>query len=206
MKKILKILLVIVIIYAIIIGVDYYRYTKYKKPIFAFFPLTYMDGGTTEYLGLGYKIIYFNRILDAHLSQEFKYMGPIWIDYDEAYEKVTDEIYRMLTSYGTFDSAYEVETYNVLTKVYSKELINEMIVARKDDSFDSRNKEKELEYCEFIMKAYENEKFSEEEKEKLYKYIKNYYDTSVYNKDLDKETQSKLDPFLFGRDYTQIDY
>ena len=66
MKKILKILFVLVGI-VIILGVvffviDYNRVRKQENPIFCINNVTYKDGGTKEYLGLGYKVIDFNLV------------------------------------------------------------------------------------------------------------------------------------------------
>ena len=66
MKKIFKILFVLVGI-VIILGtiffvIDYNRVRKLENPMFCFNNITYRDGGTKEYLGLGYKVIDFNLL------------------------------------------------------------------------------------------------------------------------------------------------
>lgn len=63
--KITIIVLVIInilIVLSIIFGcIDKSRLENDKNPIFSFKTLTYLDGGTQEYLGLGYKIIKYPR-------------------------------------------------------------------------------------------------------------------------------------------------
>lgn len=66
MKKGIKVLLiilgVIIILGLIFFAVDYSRVQKQEKPIFCINYATANDGGTNEYLGLGYKVIDFNRL------------------------------------------------------------------------------------------------------------------------------------------------
>ena len=65
MKKGIKILLiilgVIIILGLTFFAVDYNRVQKQEKPIFCVKDAIANDGGTEEYLGLGYKVIDFNR-------------------------------------------------------------------------------------------------------------------------------------------------
>lgn len=66
MKKELKILFIvlgiIVVLGAIFFVIDYDRAKKQEKPIFCINIATYRDGGTKEYLGLGYKVIDFHTL------------------------------------------------------------------------------------------------------------------------------------------------
>ena len=66
MKKGIKILLiilgVIIILGLIFFAVDYSRVQKQEKPIFGIRYAIANDGGTEEYLGLGYNVIDFNRL------------------------------------------------------------------------------------------------------------------------------------------------
>lgn len=66
MKKGIKILLiilgVIIILGIVFFAVDYHRVQKQEKPIFCIKYAIANDGGTEEYLGLGYKVIDFNRL------------------------------------------------------------------------------------------------------------------------------------------------
>ena len=66
MKKGIKVLLiilgVIIILGLIFFAVDYSRVQRQETPIFCINYATANDGGTNEYLGLGYKVIDFNRL------------------------------------------------------------------------------------------------------------------------------------------------
>ena len=83
MKKEIKILLVIlgviIILGLIFFAVDYNRVQNHEKPIFCINYATANDGGTKEYLGLGYKVIAFNR-LDGY--NEIK-IGPWTMKYED---------------------------------------------------------------------------------------------------------------------------
>ena len=61
--KIFNVFFVIIMIIMLIISVDVIFVTKYNaRPLFAIKTKTYKDGGTTEYYGLGYKVIKYNEI------------------------------------------------------------------------------------------------------------------------------------------------
>ena len=66
MKKVLKIgiiVLVVIIGCGIIFGsIDKKRAIDNKRPIFAVRTAIYKDGGSKEYMGLGYKVIVFNTL------------------------------------------------------------------------------------------------------------------------------------------------
>lgn len=66
MKKGLKIfciiLGVIIILGIVFFAIDYNRVQKQEKPIFCIKARTLLDGGTVEYLGLGYKVIDFHTV------------------------------------------------------------------------------------------------------------------------------------------------
>ena len=62
-KKIINIIFTIVIVAVVMITIDYVRVTKFEyTPLFAIKTLELKDGGTTEYMGLGYKVIDYNQI------------------------------------------------------------------------------------------------------------------------------------------------
>lgn len=195
MKKILKVLIVILlVIWIIFIGVDYIKYKNNKKPIFAFFPVTYLDGGTTEYLGLGYKVIYFNRIDDEQLGNEFKYMGPIWVDYDYAYDKCKKEAFS--DTYKDLNNLEDKGTYNILKKVYSNtEEIDKIFIEKKND---------ETGYYLKLIDIYNQNELNDEDKKWLYDGIKYYYAQNMNS--MDDTIKGKFDIFFFGMDYTGIDY
>lgn len=88
MKKGLKIFFIvlgiIVVLGVIFFAVDYDRAKKQKKPIFCINIRTYRDGGTKEYLGLGYKVI------DFHTLEGFDdiKIGTWFINYNEFNEEM----------------------------------------------------------------------------------------------------------------------
>jgi len=61
--KILNIMFIMISIIIVMIGVDYICVENYNKgPFFAIPIHTYKDGGSKEYIGLGYKVIKYNQI------------------------------------------------------------------------------------------------------------------------------------------------
>lgn len=66
MKRGLKIFLIIIGLIILVglafFAVDYFRVQKQEEPIFSLKTTTYRDGGSQEYIGLGYKIIDFNTL------------------------------------------------------------------------------------------------------------------------------------------------
>lgn len=85
-KKIASIIIGILLALVILAGVDILCVTKLNKgPFFAIPVHTYEDGGTKEYLGLGYKVIKYNQVQgrrDLELGTwSLKYsVNPIYID------------------------------------------------------------------------------------------------------------------------------
>lgn len=70
-KKILLIICIGIIGLTLLFGtVDYLRINQNKKPLFTLFKTQYKDGGSTEYFGLGYKIIKCNT-LNGDTSNNF---------------------------------------------------------------------------------------------------------------------------------------
>lgn len=92
MKKGMKILFiilgVIIILGLIFFAIDYNRVKNGEKPIFCIRNLAgiYMDGGTIEYFGLGYKIIDFNR-LDGYDEVKIGTWSMKYEDFEEEYNK-----------------------------------------------------------------------------------------------------------------------
>ncbi len=57
-KMIINIFFIVILIIIAMISIDIVRVAKYdKRPLFAINTKTYKDGGTKEYIGLGYKVI-----------------------------------------------------------------------------------------------------------------------------------------------------
>ncbi len=83
MKNFIKILFllacVVIILGVIFFIIDNNRVRKEEKPIFCFNNIAYKDGGTKEYLGLGYKVI------DFHLLNGYDDMkiGTWFMKYDD---------------------------------------------------------------------------------------------------------------------------
>ncbi len=87
MKKILKILCILLVI-IVVLGImffiiDYNRVKNNETPIFCINTSTYRDGGSKEYLGLGYKVIDFNK-LDGY--DEMK-IGTWFMNYNDFEEE-----------------------------------------------------------------------------------------------------------------------
>ena len=62
-KRVINLLFVVAIIIIIMATTDYIRVNKFEyTPLFAIKTAELKDGGTTEYMGLGYKVIDYNQI------------------------------------------------------------------------------------------------------------------------------------------------
>lgn len=113
MKKILKIigviLLIIIVLGIIFFSVDYNLVKKQEKPIFCIKnPAgTIRDGGTIEYIGIGYKVIDFNT---SNGYKEMK-IGSWFMDYNdfnEEIQKVEEEnMNEEFSFYGTITQIEE---------------------------------------------------------------------------------------------------
>lgn len=64
MKKGRKVIVITLLVFFsfIMIGTDYYLARANKSPIFAIRTAIYKDGGTKDYIGLGYKIRKYNKL------------------------------------------------------------------------------------------------------------------------------------------------
>ena len=61
-NKIINIIVIVLLVLICLVSLDIILVSKYEKgPIFAIPVKTYTDGGTKEYLGLGYKVINYNQ-------------------------------------------------------------------------------------------------------------------------------------------------
>ena len=78
-KIILLCIILIVLIPIIFFIVDYNRVSNNNEPLLCLQIKTYEDGGTKEYLGLGYKIIAFNTINGYNKVK----IGSIFMKYDD---------------------------------------------------------------------------------------------------------------------------
>lgn len=118
MKKWMKIVLIILGIWACIFLVDFICVKIINRPIFMIRTSIYKDGGTKEYLGLGYKVIKCNTLAgDKKIT-----IGTYFIDYN-CNTKVKEEENITLTDNVKFSHEYGIDNDNVF--VYRN--INEII-------------------------------------------------------------------------------
>ena len=76
-KTLIISLLIIITIILIFFAIDVYRLTIHKEPTFCINTITYRDGGSKEYLGIGYKIITYN----SNNRQDFE-VGTWFLKYN----------------------------------------------------------------------------------------------------------------------------
>lgn len=118
-SKKVKILVIIVIVWLIFFSVDFIRAQNQKRPIFCIGLPPFQDGGTREYLGLGYKVVKFHKIfLDRSVSytglvysgaHAGTHIGTWFMDMDEVYHKYSEISYNLLEEYYGFDKAKELK-------------------------------------------------------------------------------------------------
>lgn len=116
MKKVAKIVGIILIV-LVILGIVFYivdknRAREGQKPIFCIPIGAYLDGGTTEYIGLGYKVIDFNKmeeIVDNTMNYYTKvHIGSWFMTYDSAYKERNNGIVTMQITDIEFVRTYRV--------------------------------------------------------------------------------------------------
>lgn len=118
MKKVVKIvgiiLMVLVVLGIIFYTIDKNRGREGQKPIFCIKIGTYKDGGTTEYIGLGYKVIDFSKnegFVDNTMNYYTKiHIGSWFMTYDSAYKQRNNGITTMQITDVEF-----VRTYSVIS-------------------------------------------------------------------------------------------
>lgn len=180
-----------ILILACIFGfIDYHRYRNNEKPIFTF-PMMYMDGGSVEYVGLGYQIIYFNMIEDSMAIQKdgkiIKDMAPIWYTFDDSYIKAVGDIYANL------DSQRKIIYAEIKDSLTEDEIQNVFIGEEWDSYFK-------------IFDLYNNsDKISEEQKETIMKAVEIYYQMNIRTLRKNESIKGQFDVFIYGIDYTKID-
>lgn len=98
--KICKLFFLILIIWIIFFTTDYTLAKNQKLPIFStsfFGTFSYQDGGTIEYIGFGYKIIDFHKLVYGleNWENEYKYekiyICPLTTSYEKAFSKIEQE-------------------------------------------------------------------------------------------------------------------
>ena len=78
-KLIINIVCSIIVILVLMVGIDVIGVTRYNVgPFFAIPTKTYKDGGTKEYVGLGYKVIKYNQLQ----GRRDKELGTWGLKYD----------------------------------------------------------------------------------------------------------------------------
>lgn len=101
--KYIKIALILIIVWGIMFYVDYCLVRNQQLPLFAWKFLgimSYQDGGTVEYIGIGYKVIDFHAIIYNYYEgimdykYEVKHMCPWWVTYEEMLDKYVYDIYK----------------------------------------------------------------------------------------------------------------
>lgn len=83
MKKIKKVLMTLVVLIAcitIFAIIDFNRVKNNELPIFCIKKGTFMDGGSTEYIGLGYKILDYHQMLPMWVHKEVGANQEIYYD------------------------------------------------------------------------------------------------------------------------------
>jgi len=120
MKKWMKIVLIILGVWISIFLIDFVCVKTIKRPIFMVRTSIYKDGGTKEYLGLGYKVIKCNTLIgDKKVT-----IGTYFIDYNCKTKEEKEDENITLTDNVKFSKEYtSVTTENVF--VYRN--INEII-------------------------------------------------------------------------------
>ena len=116
MKKVAKIVGIIFVV-LVILGIVFYivdknRAREGQKPIFCIPIGAYLDGGTIEYIGLGYKVIDFNK-MEKMVDNTMKYytkihIGSWFMTYDSAYEERNNGIVTMQITDVEFVRTYRV--------------------------------------------------------------------------------------------------
>jgi len=61
--KILIVVIVLILLWAGTVAVDYYRATQRRTPLFTYRTYFRTDGGTRTFRGLGYRITFYNQFI-----------------------------------------------------------------------------------------------------------------------------------------------
>ena len=87
MKKMSKFIVIIILLISVMFATDFIRAKRNKKPVFAIETRFYSDGGTREYLGLGYKVIVY-AVIDGGLTEEvICKVGTWFMSYDKNFPR-----------------------------------------------------------------------------------------------------------------------
>jgi hypothetical protein len=91
----LSIIVAIILLSCTFFIIDNERVYNNELPIFCITGESYLDGGTTVYYGIGYKVIVFHSIIDSKTQTYFteKKIGSWFMDYDDFHTEI--EEYRL---------------------------------------------------------------------------------------------------------------
>lgn len=211
MKKKFKIILIIIIlIWSVFFTTDYIISKQQKKPIFCISGPMYLDGGTIEYYGLGYKVIKFNKLYDVgeikgitRNGVRYTYLCPIWYSYDKAWEKSEKEAVEYSKAWyeenaETFirkeDEPHFTELFekyygkNEAENLYNK--IVEEINALENNS--AKFTESQKEQVRIVIEIIKNEELLEEEKGIFVDWLKGINFDKLNDEKLQKEIMAIL--------------
>ena len=113
MKKILKILLAIIFVWVLIFVIDFISIKTSKKPIFVISKTINRDSNSTEYKGLGYKVIVCEKDEDKKVT-----IGGFGLKYSCKVEAKKSDSEKFSEEYDTVDST------NLFVYRTSSEIIN----------------------------------------------------------------------------------
>lgn len=176
MKKGIKVALIIlgvfIILGLIFFAVDYNRVKNGENPIFCINTATANDGGTKEYLGLGYKVIDFNR-LDGYDEVKIGTWSMQYEDFENEYNNNVSNINVIVNGYDnipsitiTGEDALTIKqilnefTYNgeLCDGIYSYEIIinDEEHYKVKRDCMAIERENKQTEITKIVLESIEN--------------------------------------------------
>lgn len=190
MKK--KILITILIVLAILCTfsiIDFLKVKENEKPIFSLMQNKIKDGGTIEYIGLGYKIIDYHKIEGISGCYKKTHISPIFID-----ESI---VYMFARGRYVFLTTTQKEYYNILAKFYDVKTLDKLVkeiqryellkeIKYKSYKFNGKSMEinykpgygvvpfsdEEMEWFRLSLDAYNNENIEQSDKYLLKRFIK----------------------------------
>ena len=159
-KLIINIVCSIIVILVLMVGIDVIGVTRYNVgPFFAIPTKTYKDGGTKEYVGLGYKVIKYNQ-LQGRRDKELGTWGlkydiePITVkdvdlalefaDNAEAYKKYDGEFVRIIGTLLKVDQKNNKITMGYLDEGGKYSLEINCKIVKDQTNLDTLEKGKEI--------------------------------------------------------------
>ena len=145
MKKVLKgcliVIVVIICMWLLFFTVDYIRVENQELPIFCIKSPGggYSDGGTMEYLGLGYKVIDFNR-LNGYDEIKIGTCSMKYEDFQNEYNNVPELIPdELIEAYGFVAGkaiTIKGENYNTIIEILNRQIFeNEISITIKGEDY-----------------------------------------------------------------------